>query len=94
MIYAGSSGISQEKLVSASLPWRFYGYSYISVKESSSNMPLIQEALVQSQARPKLSYVNVDKNKLLGSLISIPNREEIPLPLDEGLVVEYYAKYM
>jgi ribosomal protein S4 len=38
--------------------------------------------------------VKVDKKKLLGSLVAIPRREEIPLPLDEGLVVEYYAKYI
>jgi small subunit ribosomal protein S4 len=66
----------------------------ISVKESSKKMPLVQEALVRSQARPELSYVKVDKKNLLGSLIAIPSREEIPLPLDEGLVVEYYAKYI
>jgi small subunit ribosomal protein S4 len=66
----------------------------ISVKESSKKMPPVQDALVRSQARPELAYVKVDKSKLLGSLIEIPKREEIPLPLDEGLVVEYYAKYI
>lgn len=66
----------------------------ISVKESSKKMPLVQDALVRSQARPELAYVKVDKSKLLGSLIEVPKREEIPLPLDEGLVVEYYAKYI
>jgi small subunit ribosomal protein S4 len=66
----------------------------VSLKESSKKMDLVQEALVRSQARPELSYVKVDKKKLLGSLVAIPRREEIPLPLDEGLVVEYYAKYI
>jgi small subunit ribosomal protein S4 len=66
----------------------------VSLKESSKKMVLVQEALVRSQARPELSYVKADRRKLLGSLIAIPRREEIPLPIDEGLVVEYYAKYI
>jgi small subunit ribosomal protein S4 len=66
----------------------------VSLKDSSKKMDLVQDAVVRSQARPQLSYVKVDKNKLTGSLAVIPKREEIPLALDVGLVVEYYAKYM
>jgi small subunit ribosomal protein S4 len=66
----------------------------VSLKDSSKKMDLVQDAVVRSQARPQLSYVKVDKNKLSGSLTFIPKREEIPLAVDEGLVVEYYAKYI
>jgi len=66
----------------------------VTLKESSKKIPLVQDAVVRSQARPELSYVQVDKSKLLGSLTAIPKREEIPLPIDEGLVVEYYAKFI
>lgn len=66
----------------------------VSLKDSSKKMDLVQDAVVRSQARPQLSYVKVDKNKLTGSMTVIPKREEIPLALDESLVVEYYAKYM
>jgi ribosomal protein S4 len=50
--------------------------------------------LVRSLARPELSYIEVDKKNLQGALIEIPQREEIPLAIEEGLVVEYYAKYI
>lgn len=66
----------------------------VSLKDSSKKMDLVQDAVVRSQARPQLSYVTVDKNRLSGSMTVIPKREEIPLALDESLVVEYYAKYM
>lgn len=66
----------------------------ISVKEASKKMPLVQEGLVRSLARPELSYIEVDKKNLRGALIEIPKREEIPLAIEEGLVVEYYAKYI
>ena len=65
----------------------------VSLKDSSKKMDLVQDAVVRSQARLQLSYVKVDKNKLTGSLTVIPKREEIPLALDVGLVVEYYAMY-
>ena len=66
----------------------------ISLKDSSKKMVLVQDAVVQSQARPELSYIKVDKKRLFGTLTAVPKREEIPLALDEGLVVEYYAKYI
>ena len=66
----------------------------ISVKEPSKKMSLVQEGLVRSLARPELSYIEVDKKNLRGALIEIPKREEIPLAIEEGLVVEYYAKYI
>ena len=66
----------------------------VSLKGSSKKMDLVQDAVVRSLARPQLSYVKVDKSTLTGSLTVIPKREEIPLALDESLVVEYYAKYM
>ena len=66
----------------------------VSLKDSSKKMDLVQDAVVRSQARPQLSYVEVDKKKLTGSLTGIPKRQEIPLALDESLVVEYYSKYM
>ena len=66
----------------------------VSLKESSKKIPLVQDALVRSQARPELLYIRVDKKKLFGTLTAIPKREEIPLAVDEGLVVEYYAKFI
>lgn len=66
----------------------------ISVKEASQKMHLVEEGMVRSQTRPKLSYFEVDQKNLRGTLTEIPSREQIPLPINESLVVEYYAKYI
>ena len=66
----------------------------ISVKEASKRMHLLEEGMMRSQARPMLSYFEVDQKNLRGTLTEIPSREQIPLPINETLVVEYYAKYI
>lgn len=66
----------------------------ISVEEESKKMPLLEEGMVRAQARPKLSYLDVDEKNLRGTLTEIPSREQIPLTINGGLVVEYYAKYI
>jgi small subunit ribosomal protein S4 len=66
----------------------------VSIREKSRRIPLIAEALSLSPARPVLPYVKVDRENLEGSLVSIPKREEIPMPINEALVIEYYAKYL
>ncbi len=66
----------------------------ISVKEASKGMHLLEEGMMRSQARPMPSYFEVDQKNLRGTLTEIPSREQIPLPINESLVVEYYAKYI
>jgi small subunit ribosomal protein S4 len=39
-----------------------------------------------------VSWLNVDKGGLSGTLLSSPSREEIPVPLNEQLIVELYSK--
>ncbi len=66
----------------------------ISVGEKSKKMPLLEEGMVRALARPKLTYLDVDEENLSGTLTEIPSRAQIPLAINGGLVVEYYAKYI
>ncbi len=66
----------------------------VSVREKSKKMPLIEEGLAKSMARGPLPYIEVDKDNLKGTLISIPERPQIPLTIDEGIIVEHYARYI
>ncbi|MEW5804270.1 MAG: 30S ribosomal protein S4 [bacterium] len=66
----------------------------IMIKEESRNAPAVQEGLERSTSRPKIPYIEVDKGNVQGRLTAIPQRDEIPMDLDENLVVEYYAKYL
>lgn len=62
----------------------------VTVRGKSRNLGLIQEAqeVVGVQVP---DYINVDTEKLEGTLVRVPAREEIPVAVDETLVVEFYA---
>jgi small subunit ribosomal protein S4 len=39
-----------------------------------------------------VTWLSLDKDALAGSVLSSPSREEIPVPLNEQLIVELYSK--
>ena len=60
----------------------------ISLRERSRNLTIVKEALESTVSRP--SFVTFDDNKMVGSLVRLPEREELEPEVDESLVVEYY----
>ncbi len=62
------------------------------IKEKSRNMPLIQEAIEASTDVATYEWFDVNKDKFIGKIVSIPTREQIALDVDERLIVEYYSK--
>jgi len=66
----------------------------VTLKEKSKKMLLVQDALTRSMSRPVPSYLEVDKENLKGTLTGIPARDQIPLEVNEGLVMEHYTKYL
>jgi small subunit ribosomal protein S4 len=66
----------------------------VTVREKSKKMPLVEEGLARSMARPKLPYIEVDRDSLRGSLVSIPERGQIPLEINESIIMEHYSRYI
>jgi small subunit ribosomal protein S4 len=66
----------------------------LSLKEKTRKMPLVEEGLARSPARPVLPYIQVDKENLKGMLTSIPERDQIPLEINEALIMEHYTRYI
>lgn len=64
----------------------------VEVKESSRTMPSIADSLQKAQHRGMLEWVQVDAESFKGTVDHIPSREEIPLPVQEQLIVELYSK--
>lgn len=62
----------------------------VEVKEKSRNMLAIQEAM-DASANP-YTWLEVDKEKFMGTYLELPLREQIPVNIDERLIVEYYSK--
>lgn len=64
----------------------------VSVKQKSRQMPLVLDALKGAEMRPKVPYIDVDRSKLQGTFLMLPSREDIPMPVEEQLIVELYSK--
>lgn len=62
----------------------------ISVKESSRSLQIIKDALAsKGQACP---YVSVDEEKLAGTFLRLPERNELPMDINEAQIIEYYNR--
>lgn len=64
----------------------------IIVKEKSRKVPQILEAMETVVRRGIPTCIEVDKEKFLGTLTALPNREEFTIPIQEQLIVELYSK--
>ncbi|WP_270412099.1 30S ribosomal protein S4 [Ligilactobacillus ruminis] len=62
----------------------------ISLRERSKNLQVVKDALESVVGRAP--FVSFDENKMEGSLVRLPEREELDANIDEALVVEYYNK--
>jgi small subunit ribosomal protein S4 len=66
----------------------------VSLREKSRKMLIVEEGLARSPARPLLPYLEVDKENLKGTMTSIPERAQIPLEINEALIMEHYTRYI
>ncbi len=63
----------------------------ISVRQKSRNLDIIHAALKEARGAD-LPYLRLDKAKLLGELLELPKRTDIPVLAQEQLIVELYSK--
>ena len=64
----------------------------ISLKEKSKNLQQVKDSLEAATSRP--SFVTFDENKMEGSLVRLPERDEMEPNINEALVVEWYNKLL
>lgn len=62
----------------------------ISVKESSKNLKVIAESLESLAATVK--YVSVNKEERSGTFLRAPERNELPVDIQESQIVEWYNR--
>lgn len=63
----------------------------ISVKGKSKNSEKIK-ALVENHNGNTVSWLNVDLEELKGTIIAEPTREDIDIPIEDHLIVEFYSR--
>jgi small subunit ribosomal protein S4 len=64
----------------------------IGVRDKSKQLVVINEALEALPRRGLPSWLDLDKTKYEGIFKVLPTREDIALPVQEQLVVEFYSK--
>jgi small subunit ribosomal protein S4 len=64
----------------------------ILLKEKSQKVEAIKDNLDAIARRGVPSWLNLDQNTFKGKINSLPNREEITMPIQENLIVELYSK--
>ena len=62
----------------------------IAVAESSRKLEVIQESMRRS--RELVPWLTIDKANLVGTVAERPNRDDIPTPVEEQLVIEFYSR--
>ena len=64
----------------------------ISLREKAKKQLRVQSALQLAAQRSESSWVNVNSDKMEGTFIRNPDREDLPSEINENLIVELYSK--
>ena len=64
----------------------------VAVREKSRKMPLIHETLRRIKDDVLVPWLRLDKAKMEGEFLDLPNRQDIPIEVQENLIVELYSK--
>ncbi len=64
----------------------------ITVKNRESSRNLIKENLELCEDRPVPKWLELNKEKLEGKVVALPSREDIVIPVQEQLIVEFYSR--
>ena len=64
----------------------------VSIRPKSRNIPMVSEAVKNTARRERLPFVEVDDQALTGKLIAEPQLSDLPIPIQENLIVELYSK--
>lgn len=64
----------------------------VSLKEKSRQNPHVVESLEAVDRRGLPTWLELDKQKFEGVVKTLPTREELTLPMQEQMIVEFYSK--
>jgi small subunit ribosomal protein S4 len=64
----------------------------VAIRTKSHNIPQIVESLKVNAKRDRLPFVEADDKKLEGRLLVEPQLSDLPIPIQENLIVELYSK--
>ncbi|MFN8547781.1 MAG: 30S ribosomal protein S4 [Candidatus Eisenbacteria bacterium] len=64
----------------------------ITVADASQKIPAIKDCVANRRRTEMQAWLDFDERNMIGRLLKMPSREEIPVPVQEQLIVELYSK--
>ncbi|NIP30677.1 MAG: 30S ribosomal protein S4 [Candidatus Dadabacteria bacterium] len=64
----------------------------IEIREKSRNLSRVHQALKLLERRPVPNWLELDIESIQGSVVRLPEREDVTVPIDEQLIVEFYSR--
>ena len=64
----------------------------IAIKEESKSSEKIKAVIDTTASRAVPKWLDLDNNTLTGKVVAVAEREDIDLPLEEHLIVEFYSR--
>jgi small subunit ribosomal protein S4 len=64
----------------------------VKVTDDMKKNPLIKKSLEERDPEKIVGWLKLDKEKITGTIVRFPKREDIVLPIQENLIVELYSK--
>ncbi|MDL2287263.1 30S ribosomal protein S4 [Eubacteriales bacterium OttesenSCG-928-G02] len=64
----------------------------ITLREKSKSSPRIKMLVENINSRNIPSWISVDKENIVATIVAIPKKEDVDFPIQEHLIVELYSK--
>lgn len=64
----------------------------VAVKEGSKSSPRLKQLLENLGSRTVPGWLSLDANTAAGTVVALPTREDIQIPIQEHLIVEKYSR--
>lgn len=64
----------------------------IAIKEGSKSSPRMKQLLENLGSRTVPGWLSLDANTATGTIVALPTREDIQIPIQEHLIVEKYSR--
>ena len=64
----------------------------ISVRDKSADVECFKTLKEQGASRTIPKWLELDAEKLTGKVVALPQRDDVDLPIEEHLIVEYYSR--
>jgi small subunit ribosomal protein S4 len=64
----------------------------IRITDEQKKNPVIRKSLEERDPEKMATWLKYDKEKISGTIVRLPKREDVTLPIQENLIIEFYSK--